>query len=89
MACGGSKGSPINPRSSILRGQLTFNAANQYAKLGQLEDALAAFTSAAEVGERAGVEAALRTRYAVAFTKYQLGREDGLIEELAELARPL
>jgi hypothetical protein len=74
------------PEISILRSQLTFNAANQHAKLGQLADALEAFTSSAEVGEAGGVEAALRTRYAIAFTKYQLGREDGLIEELADLA---
>jgi tetratricopeptide (TPR) repeat protein len=74
------------PEISILRGQLTFNAGNQHAKLGHLEDALEAFTSAAKGGEGGGVEAALRTRYAVAFTKYQLGREAGLIEELTELA---
>ncbi|WP_328524926.1 CHAT domain-containing protein [Kribbella sp. NBC_00359] len=74
------------PEISNLRGQLTFNAGNQHAKLGQLEDALEAFTSAAEIGVGGPVEAALRTRYAVAFTKYQLGREDGLIEELADLA---
>ena len=74
------------PEIVILRGQLTFNSANQYAKLGQLENALEAFSSATEVGEQVGVEAALRTRYAVAFTKYQLGRDGGLIEELAELA---
>ena len=48
------------PEISNLRGQLTFNAGNQHAKLGQLEDALEAFTSAAEIGVGGRVEAALR-----------------------------
>jgi hypothetical protein len=32
------------------------------------------------------LEASLRARYAVAFTKFKLGPEDGLIDELAEVA---
>jgi tetratricopeptide (TPR) repeat protein len=87
------------PEITFLRRDLMFNAANQHAKLGQLQDALDGFTSVAELDSRAdggadggvdggrGVEPALRIRYAIAHTKYQMGCDEGLVEELTELAQ--
>jgi tetratricopeptide (TPR) repeat protein len=69
------------------RAQLRFNAGNQLGHLGRYEEALVAFeTAERDMAARAEGEPVLRARFGVLITRFKLGREEGLIDELGELA---